>query len=319
MYIHVLDFYFNPTFVCVGFFDFQRFKQLYSTTYFVNQWTPLKVWQEDFCHRLRVRFSTHHSKCSLCIKHRLIIRKLGHNPVARRAQFEELQKHLGRQMQDRKQYYDSRAKSRSHAARSLGTLGVFEVCGILDSMDAAKYSWPKSATMAAKLFSKFHRPKMSCTTFLVHGHLCLTALTPSALTCNSSRTVEVVSHGLGLLFKKNVNLGNAFLHLQADNCSKECKNQALARHLAMLTALRRIKGCQMAFLQSGHSHEDVDALFSLLRSWIERKPEIWNPESYRACLQDFFDVPQHRAFEPLRSVVMLTRFRDWNPPFFISF
>ena len=35
-----------------------------------------KVWQSAFEGLLRIRFYTHHSKCSQCIKHRLIIKNL---------------------------------------------------------------------------------------------------------------------------------------------------------------------------------------------------------------------------------------------------
>ena len=168
-----------------------------------------KVWQSDFCHRLRIRFQTHHSKCTQCLRHRLIIRKLGHNGPARRAQHQELQNHLARQHSDRKVYWECRSRSRLHST-SLGNLGTFELCGILDSMDAVKYAWPRSQVMSSKLFCNFNRPRMSCTALLLHGHLCLSDLTPNTISCNSSRTAEIVAHGLSFLIQKNVDLRNAF-------------------------------------------------------------------------------------------------------------
>lgn len=184
--------------------------------------------------------------------------------------------------------------------------GTFQLCGVLDSMDAAKYSWPRSAIMSSKQFCKFNRPKMACTALLLHGHSCLTVLTQNAISCNSSRTAEIVSHGLTQLQRqKNLDLSRAFFHLQADNASKECKNQCLLRHLSIQVALKKLKGAQMSFLTSGHSHEDVDALFSILRSWLERNPELWTPEAFRSCLQRFFADPKHRPFQKLRDVVMM--------------
>ena len=203
-----------------------------------------------------------------------------------------------------------------HASRSLGGLGDFQVCCIIDSMDAAKYSWPKSPVMSTKQFAKFNRPRMSCTSLIIHGHLCLTALTPHSLTCNSSRTAELISNGLSFLAhnpERPMDLRHAFVHVQADNACKEAKNQCMARHLAAQVALRKIKGAQLSFLSSGHSHEDIDALFSCLRSWIQRTPEILTPESFRQCLQSFFDQPEHRPYEKYRKVVMMTKFRDWRP------
>ena len=262
-------------------------------------------------------FRTHHSKCTQCITHRMIIRKLGHHGPARRAQFEELQRHLRRQHADRKVYYEHRARSRAHVGQSLGALGCFEICGILDSMDSVKYSWPKSQVMSTKMFCQFNRPKMSCTGLLIHGHMMLTVLTHGALTCNSSRTCEVVSHALTVLtrgIQRPVDLRFACLHLQADNSSKECKNQSLLRHLAVQVALRKLGSSQLSFLQSGHSHEDIDALFSNLRAWIQRTPEIWTPTAYRQCLEGFFNQVENRPFEKHRRVLLMSRFRDWMLP-----
>ena len=39
-----------------------------------------RVWGEHFSNKLRIRGSTHHSKCSVCIRHRLIIKRLGTGP-----------------------------------------------------------------------------------------------------------------------------------------------------------------------------------------------------------------------------------------------
>ncbi|CAL1129527.1 unnamed protein product [Cladocopium goreaui] len=153
------------------------------------------VWQSDFEHLLRIRFYTHHSKCSLCIKHRLIIKKLGHCPPARRAQHAMLQKHLDRQHKDRQVYYAARARSRLGAT----TLGECEITAILDSMDAQKHAWPRSRCMSSKEFSNFNRPRLTSTTLLVHGHLVLVALSPSLLTTGSSRTAEIICHGLSKL------------------------------------------------------------------------------------------------------------------------
>ena len=121
------------------------------------------MWQSDFEHLLRIRFATHHARCSLCVKHRLLIRKLGHCPPARRAQHAMLQRHLTRQHKDRQVYYACRARSRLGAV----TLGEIEVTAILDSMDSQKHAWPRSRSMCSKEFSKFNRPRLSILHLLV--------------------------------------------------------------------------------------------------------------------------------------------------------
>ncbi|CAL1148299.1 unnamed protein product [Cladocopium goreaui] len=71
-------------------------------------------------------------------------------------------------------------------------------------------------------------------------------------------------------------------------------------------------GPELSFLSSGHSHEDIDALFSLLRAHLERNPELWTPEAFKTCLEGFFACPQNRPNEPTRCVEMLSRYKDWT-------
>ncbi|CAJ1423297.1 unnamed protein product [Effrenium voratum] len=79
-----------------------------------------------------------------------------------------------------------------------------------------------------------------------------------------------------------------------------------------MISLHRLQGAQLSFLSTGHSHEDIDALFSLLRNWLQRHPELWTAESFRACLEEFFENPEARPYERLRKVVLLTQYRDWT-------
>ena len=245
-----------------------------------------EVWQSDFEHLLRIRFSTHHSKCTLCLKHRLLIKKLGHCPAARRAQHAMLQKHLQRQQKDRQVYYAARARSRLGATM----LGEIEVTAILDSMDAQKHAWPRSRSMACKEFASFNRPRLTSTTLLVHGHMVLVALSPSLVTCGSSRTAEIICAGLSRMAAK-LDFRSVWVNLQADNASKEVKNVGILRLMAMWTGLHKIAGAEISFLSSGHSHEDVDALFSLLRAHLEKKPRTVDPRWLQDLPWVFFRMP----------------------------
>ena len=267
------------------------------------------MWQTDFEGLLRIRFFSHHTKCGQCLKHRLIIRKLGHCPPASRAQHALLQRHLQRQHCDRQVYWAARARSRLSAT----TVGTAEVSIILDSMDSQKHSWPRSTSMYSKEFASFQRPRLTSTSLIIHGHLTLLALSPHICSSNSSRTAEILCHGLTLLHRqRGMDLSGVFLHLQADNCSKEVKNNGTLRLCAMWVALHKIKGAEVSFLSSGHSHEDVDALFSLLRAHLEANKELWTPKDFRSCLEKFFENPGARPYEPLRSVILMTRFKDWK-------
>ena len=265
------------------------------------------MWQSDYQDKLRVRFKTHHSKCGLCMKHKLIIKRLGHQPEARRSQVAMLRKHLARQHSDRQVYWTARGRSRVEATSPTPTF----VCAIVDSMDAQKHSWPRSQTMNSKEFSSFCRPRLTSTTMLIHGHEVIVALSPSTLTSNSSRTSEIVATGLTSLSKR-MDLSQVFFSLQGDNCVREVKNNGQLRLLATWVATRRLLGGELSFLSSGHSHEDIDALFSNLRGHIESNVEIHTPSAFQQCIQRYFNDTTKRPLEQQRQVIMMTQFRDWS-------
>ena len=52
------------------------------------------------------------------------------------------------------------------------------------------------------------------------------------------------------------------LLLQLDNCAKENKNWYLFSYLSLLVARGVFKTIQLGFLMVGHTHEDIDAMFS---------------------------------------------------------
>ena len=269
-------------------------------------------WQAGFLEKLRVRKATHHTKCAQCIAHRLIIKQVGHCPPACRAQREEYDKHLKRQYMDRRTYWDVRAQSRLDPSRAAGGgRRAFDVCCILDSMDQAKHSWPRSTTMLSKTFGSFPRPRLTSTTVIVHGHAVVTALSDHLTSSNSSRLVEVLAHALTELSKTKLDVRSAHLHIQGDNCSKELKNNTLVRAGAMWTALRKVSGVSLGFLTSGHSHEDVDGLFSLMGAHIAAHKELHTPDAFQACLQEFLDKTTTRPFEAYKKVVIMNEFHDW--------
>ena len=268
-----------------------------------------KVWMKDFKHLLRIRKSNHHARCSQCLRHRLIIRKLGHCLPARRAQMAQLQKHLKRQYADRQLYWESRSLSRLASSSSCPTV----ITAILDSMGVDRHAWPKSKCMSSKEFASWARPRLSSTTLLIHGHVALTVLSPHFVSCNSSRSTEILSHGLSLVSRDGVDLRGTHLQIQGDNCSKELKNNCILLWAAQQVAMRRLGSCTASFLTSGHSHEDIDGLFSNYSAWLDRMGDLETPQAFRRALERFMAVPEHREYERIKKVMMMSRFRDWPP------
>ena len=268
-----------------------------------------RVWGQHFADKLRIRGTTHHSKCSVCIRHRLIVKRVGVGP-ARAAQLAELQKHLRLQYADRCCYWSTRSRSRLESD-SLESTTV--ISGILDSMDQAKHCWPRSEAMSSKDFNSWGRPKMSSTTLILHGYGVVGALSPPQVPTNSSRTVEVLSFGLTRCVQVGVDWRQVALHLQSDNCAKECKNQTVLRFLGQMVGSHRLRAGRLSCLMSGHSHEDVDGLFSTISTYLDHHKELWTMTAFRECLANFFSHQHVRPYgRRFRNVEILTGFRDWT-------
>lgn len=237
-----------------------------------------------------------------------MLRKLGQCPAARRTQEALLRRHLTRQHRDRQAYWDLRAQSRLQTNHPF----VYCITAIIDSMDAQKHSWPRSKNMASKEFSAFNRPRLTSTSLILHGHMVTVNLSPHFISSNSSRSTEILSNGLTML-SREVDLRYSVLHIQGDNCSKELKNNTMFRAIAYWTAMSKIKAGECGFLSSGHSHEDVDAMFSLLRAWLQSHQELPTPQSFKHCIQEWFADKERRPLEQrCRKVNLITQYRDWS-------
>ena len=280
-----------------------------------------QVWMKDFGGLLRIRSEGHHSRCAICVRHRLIIRRVGRGP-ARRQQIIQFKRHLSRQYRDRQIYWGHRCKSRDDAVT--GAPATFISC-IVDGMDQQKHSCPRSEAMSSKEFNSWNRPRLQSTTLIVHGHCVLTALSPSNTPAGGSRTMEILAYAMTKPLSY-VHWPNVFLCLEADNCSKELKHQTGLRMFATMIAQCQLRGCEFNYLQSGHSHEDVDAFFSIVSAHIERHRELWDIEAFKTCLESMFKNRSLRPHERIREVVVFDQFHDWIlsygwgwKPFFESF
>ena len=263
---------------------------------------------QDFGQTLRVRAASRHAKCSVCIRYRLIIKKLPHGP-AKIAQIGQYKSHLTRQYRDRQIYWSHRSESRS---QSCSGTPISEISLILDGMDQAKHAYPKSEAIGgSKEFANWSRPRLAATTIIAHGHAVLVGLSPDHVPSSGSRTMELVAH---LMTKtlSYIDWRHCFVHLEADNCTKELKHQTALRMFASAIALHRLRGCEFSYLSTGHSHEDIDSYFGVVSSWLNRFPELHSVNDFRDCLSKMLANRSLRTHEPRREVLVYDQFRDWT-------
>lgn len=97
-----------------------------------------EAWIKEFPH-LVFRTKRQHLECSVCQRHRLLLRSFSHNLLARREQTVHYHRHIRAQYLDRIQYWSIRQDSRQHSKQCLAV--------ILDGMDQAKFAYPRCPVM----------------------------------------------------------------------------------------------------------------------------------------------------------------------------
>ena len=88
---------------------------------------------------------------------------------------------------------------------------------------------------------------MGATTIIAHGHAILVGLSPQNTTSSGSRTMELIAYMMTKPLSY-IAWSNTFIHLEADNCSKEIKHQTSLRMLSAMVAQHKLRGAELDFL-----------------------------------------------------------------------
>ena len=277
-------------------------------SFWISSGVTQQVWAESFGHLLALREKTQHAQCSQCLRHKYIIKKLSQDRNARQAQLRLYSQHLQQQYSDRTQYWRARSNSR---LRTLTPSGSMVICIILDAIDHTKFRFPRSAIFSAKDLSTHVRPCMETMGVLCHGHSAQLILTEPHVRKGSSFCADLLLHTVSKCAARGIDNRTVSLHIQSDNTSKETKNNTQLRLAALLTALHRVKRCDIQNLMTGHSHEDVDQWFATITAVLEAHPELHVPQDFVHCLNQYLRDPSSRPHEPERQASMVESTRDW--------
>ena len=270
-----------------------------------------KVWEENFRDHLVIRPKSQHKACSLCIRYKLLLRRLQYQPEAKAEQMRLYRAHLEKHYADRTTYWGSRALSLSRMG--LQSTGERLIVLTLDSVDHAKFAVPRDLSMQSKCFSNFVRPSLCCTGVLIHGYGVVLVLGQPFTRQDSSWTCDIIGYCLNLLSQlppDQCNLPASSIILQGDNSSKELKNNSVMRLLSGAVACRRVQKAQLRTLQAGHSHEDLGQFFSSLCDRISSSSSLHTPTDFVDNLQSWLATV--RPLEPMKKVVLLDQVRSWR-------
>ena len=258
---------------------------------------------------LVIRAKTQHSKCNQCVRYKLLIAKLHDNPMAKKEQLERFRVHLARQYEDRVAYWNLRGLSRLRQLSDSRQV----VCVAIDTVDHSKFVLPKSLAMQAKDFSQFLKPSLTVTAALIHGVACIIHIAEPHICKDSSYTTEIVAHTCKIISEtEGIYMPQVCVHFCGDNSSRELKNNSVCRLLSGLVSAGRVRVATLQTLESGHSHEDIDQMFSSLAAWVMGQNELHTTSDFDSSISQWLALPTTRPTEPRKLVNRIHQVRDWT-------
>ena len=271
-----------------------------------------QVWTSAFGAKLAIRPETQHKQCGICVRHKTILKKLGADRLAREGQMNQYQLHLKRQFNDRSVYWSNRAQSR---LRQLLPCGTLTLSCIIDGIDHSKLKFPRSMIILSKEMSGFLRPSMDMVGCICHGYGIWMINTLPHVAKDSCLTIDILTHMLHCLSVDGLDCRSADLRLQSDNTTRETKNNVTLRWLSCLVGSHRLRRGELNCLSTGHSHEDIDQVFSIVTNTIQREKELHQPSDFCAALERLLADQSFRPHERIRQVELVTSVREWTHGF----
>jgi hypothetical protein len=157
------------------------------------------------------------------------------------------------------------------AALSLDLLGnTLRACQMMslltmiaDGVDQGKFRIPRLGRPRTHLLEKFPRPACHVQGVLAHGHALQLALSLPDVPKDTWSSVETLGRMFDAILAQHKTLPH-HLHLQQDNCARDCKNQKMMKWICWLLITGIFRTVCLGFLRTGHTHEEgsVPNLFS---------------------------------------------------------
>ena len=129
-------------------------------------------------------------------------------------------------------------------------------------MDQAKFRMPRMRMRRSKLSERLYRPTQHILASWVHGFGLTFFISQEDHPKDSETSIEAMSRVLSEVYLESSRSLPLTLHIQHDGTPREAKNQFFCRSLMLLTALGVFRQVCISFLRPGHSHEDLDQIFS---------------------------------------------------------
>ncbi|XP_032239011.2 uncharacterized protein LOC5513564 isoform X1 [Nematostella vectensis] len=228
-------------------------KQAMSVTRFQQ------MWKKEY-KRVMIPKVNRYTKCGVCT---LIKENILNIKTRRLNWLEKRRLHLVQQSAERKKYYKHRHKAEENPLKYLSV--------ITDGMDQAKTNVPYFHTKSKMEGENAEFLKTHVLGVISHGHnrtWCILDLLRYPADANA--TACGLIHVLQSIVSQKGSLPPT-LYWQKDNCSRDCKNVYILGFCAFLVAIGAFKKVKLSYLMVGHTHEDVDQMFSRISGGLKRK------------------------------------------------
>ena len=182
---------------------------------------------------------------------------------------------------------------------------------IVDGMDQAKFMWPRAEFMKSHQFDKYIRPRLHVTGLIAHGHFVMFAVSDADVRKSSNSTCEMLAIALQRLADSGVTLAGCHVNLQLDNAGSQNKNNTVMSYVATLVGSGIISSGAVQFLRTGHTHEDIDRIFSLLSKWMKKYKRVETVSTFVECIGAWLQS-LNRPYEALRFCIKLDQIRDFK-------
>ena len=270
-------------------------------------WRVYQRWQDI----LRPRAKSDHAQCQTCFDLQTELYAKHISPQKKLDLAHAWRTHLQQQYLDRQIYWNLR-----HCSRQPGS-DILTI--IIDSMDKKKTVWPKwTFDRPSKEIEKLGaRPRVIVTAAMAHGHAILFFLQPEELTHGADgycetlcQTIEHVSQALGPQPLPR------HLVLQVDNTVSQAKNGFVGAFCAYVVAKQMFQTVTMNYLMVGHTHEDIDQVFSLLVSQVVRRYRYETVQDLKQYMEAVLGPAFQAKGEAFKAIELnsVRKFTDWLAP-----
>lgn len=267
-----------------------------------------RCWISTWFHCLRLRKPAQHSQCDVCFKASQFIHCSKASFREKQEVAKQWREHLRSQYQDRVVYWCLRYQSKQPQSDVLSI--------IIDGLDKSKLVYPSYGFIngAPKLLDKYHRPRCCIHLNLCHGYSADFWVTEEeGMVHGGSFVMETLVRSLAHIKQLRRQQGLELpkhLCLQCDNTVAQAKNAEVVLGMGMLVRRFAFDTTSLCFLRKGHTHEDVDFVFSILLSKVLRKTKMKTPQDLVNSISAMESFLAEKGYK-IRSM-LLTHCRDFK-------